>query len=233
MSEQGTNLVSVIERAASNPDVDVDKMERLMQMQERILDRNAAQAFNADMVAAQSKMPKVVSRSRNDQTSSYYAKLDAIIVEGSPVWTEHGFSLSFGEADCPHEGMTRVVCDVRHRDGHCVRYHRDLPLDDKGIKGSINKTLTHASGSTVSYARRYLTCMIFNIATGDDNDGNKPKVEPISSEQALELDAFIDENELDRTKILAWLGSKGVESIEGIPNDGSFELVMKRLKAMV
>jgi hypothetical protein len=44
----------------------------------------------------------------------------------------------------------------------------------------VNKTQVHALGSTSSYARRYLVCMIFNVTTEDDNDGNRRKdeVEP-------------------------------------------------------
>jgi len=31
------------------------------------------------------------------------------------------------------------------------------------------------TGSSVSYLRRYLTCMIFNVATRDDSDGNRAR----------------------------------------------------------
>ena len=46
-------IVSVIERVAMNKDIDVDKMERLLAMQERILDRQAKQQFAFDMAEVQ------------------------------------------------------------------------------------------------------------------------------------------------------------------------------------
>jgi len=35
--DESAALISIISRAASDPNVDIDKMERLLQMQERIL----------------------------------------------------------------------------------------------------------------------------------------------------------------------------------------------------
>src|SRR5690606_1738602 len=44
VSEEST-LLSIISHAASNPAVDIDKMERLMEMHERVQKRQAAAAF--------------------------------------------------------------------------------------------------------------------------------------------------------------------------------------------
>lgn len=166
-------LIQVIERAASNPNIDVEKMERLLAMQERILDRNAEVAFNEAMRAAQEEMPKVLRNKRNDQTNSNYADLEKVNEIIVPVYVHHGFSLSFGTADTPTPGHIRITCLVSHVAGHSRPYFCDMPLDIAGIKGNQNKTPTHAHGSTMSYGRRYLTLLIFNITlTNEDNDGN-------------------------------------------------------------
>ena len=48
-----------------------------------------------------------------------------------------------------------------------------MPADGKGAQGRDVMTRTHATGSAVSYGRRYLLLMIFNIAVGgEDDDGN-------------------------------------------------------------
>ena len=43
----------------------------------------------------------------------------------------------------------------------------------KEAMGTVNKTKIHASGSTLSYGRRYLLKLIFNLTTVDelDDDG--------------------------------------------------------------
>lgn len=167
-----TSLLQAITSAASNKDVDIEKMERLFAMHQQMVKTEAEAAFNAALSRAQSKIGPVAAKAHNSQTQSYYAKLAAVNKVITPVYTAEGLSISFGTADCPKDGWYRTVAIVSHAAGHTREYHLDLPPDDVGIKGTANKTQVHAAGSTSSYARRYLVCMIFNVSTGDDNDGN-------------------------------------------------------------
>lgn len=168
---ESLSMISVIERAAMNPDVDIDKMERLLEMQERILAREAEREFHAAMAACQAEIEPVVKNRVNDQTRSRYADLEQIDKVIKPILTKHGFSVTYGQDDCPHENHIRIVAVVSHRGGHSIRRHADIPIDNVGMKGTQNKTLTHATGSTFSYGRRYLKCLIFDVPLADD-DGN-------------------------------------------------------------
>lgn len=166
-------IISVIERAALNPDVDIEKMERLLDMQERIMSKNAEMEFNNALSAVQKETPRIKREAENKQTKSKYAKLDAINKKLVPVYTKHGFSLSFGTDQSPYEGWIRTTCKISHSAGHSIDKFVDLPLDDKGMQGTANKTQMHGVGSAMSYGRRYLTMLIFNIAvTDEDDDGN-------------------------------------------------------------
>ena len=40
-------IMSVIERVAMSPDADINKLEKMLDMQERVLDRNARMDFDA------------------------------------------------------------------------------------------------------------------------------------------------------------------------------------------
>jgi len=164
-------LLEVISRAAKDSSVDVEKMERLMAMHERVLAKQAESAFNVAMEEAQREMPIVKNDSQNSQTNSRYAKLKTLARLAVPIFTKHGFSLSFGTADCPTPDCVRVTCKVSHHLGHSEHRQCDVPLDILGAKGNPNKTRTHGFGSSLSYGRRYLTLLIFNIATSDDDDG--------------------------------------------------------------
>ena len=66
----------------------------------------------------------------------------------------------------------RVTCTLAHVDGHARVYTVDLPADGIGAKGGAVMTRTHAAGSAMTYGRRYLLQLMFNLATGDDDDGN-------------------------------------------------------------
>jgi len=224
--------MQVIERVATNPDADIEKMERLYAMRERELDRIAEQQYSAAMARAQEALPVVLRESKNLQTQSKYAKEDAISKAIKPIYTKEGFSLSFDTGESPLPEHIRVICYVRHSGGYTEEKHIDYPYDLTGIKGTTNKTKIHAYKSTVSYARNTLTCMAFNVATGDDDDGNAAGgtlSEPITEEQATALHAKADEHGV-LDKFMKWLSGAPmkVKSISDIRAD-RLELVEKAL----
>ncbi len=194
-------VMSAIMSMASNADFDVDKMDRLLQMQERMEAKEAEKAFNADLADAQSEMAPVVRDASNDQTRSNYATLEAVHKQIKPIITKHGFSLSFAQGETDKEGHYRVTCALRHKGGHTVEQFMDIPSDGVGMKGNANKTNTHAFGSSMSYGRRYLTLAIFNISTADDDDdGNAAGNVTITSEQREILQGLIDDTQSDISK---------------------------------
>lgn len=194
-----TNIIQVIERAALNPNIDVEKMERLLAMQERIIDREAKQEFSHAMNACQTAMEPIAADARNPQTKSKYASYQALDKVLRPIYTEHGFSLTFNTAEGAPENNIRVVCDVLHGSGCERRYQADMPADGKGAKGGDVMTKTHAAGSAMTYGMRYLLKMIFNVTIGeDDDDGNKGGTEKISPEQADELLKLADDLKVNK-----------------------------------
>ena len=174
-----SSTLAVIERAAGNKEIDVDKMERLLQMQERILAKQAESEFNEAMQRVQQEIPRILRDATNPSTNSKYARLESLLKVVVPIYTAFGFSLSFGTSDCHVPGHYRIVCDVAHKGmaGSFTRHYQcDIPADTTGMKGTLNKTATHGFGSTMSYGRRYLTLLIFNIALiNEDNDGDDYK----------------------------------------------------------
>lgn len=223
-------IIQVIERAALNPQVDIDKMERLLQMQERIMEREAIRLFNEAMRAAQAAMPQVVADADNDQTRSKYARYETVSAAVQPIITEHGFSLSFGEEDSPKPDHLRIVCDVAHVGGHTKRYHGDVPIDRAGIKGNVNKTPTHAYGSTKSYGRRYLKLDIFDVAIkGIDDDGNAANAGPvISDEQLAMLRDLIDQTDTDVTKFCEWARIEALPDLPAMHFDKAVQVLKQR-----
>jgi len=200
-------VMGMLQTALENG-VDADSLEKLLNMQERVLDRQAEQAYSISMVEVQKKMPAIVKNRENDQTNSSYSDLKVIIKTITPVYTAEGFALSFGNAESPLADHVRVTCDVMHSSGFSKHYFTDTPLDLTGIKGAVNKTKTHGTGSANSYGRRYLTCLIFNLNTGNDDDGNAaggPLPETLSEEQLLKIDSMIKENELPEARVMSWL----------------------------
>lgn len=188
--EYNAGLMEVIARAASDPSVDIDKMERLIAMQERIQEREAERAFNIAMNAAQAEMRPIAANASNPQTRSRYATFDKLDRVLRPIYTAHGFSHSFDEGESPKPDHVRVLCYLSHIDGHTRTYHRDMPADGKGAKGGDVMTKTHAAGAAGSYGARYLLKGIWNVAVGEeDSDGNdqRPSVPPAEYAKIVQL----------------------------------------------
>jgi hypothetical protein len=184
----------MIERAARDPNVDIDKMERLFQMHERIEARRAVQAYNAAMARAQEEMPAVAKNKQNEHTKARYADMYAIADECLPVAHKHGFGLSFSECKATEPGCMGISCRASHRDGHAETYTFNVPLDATGSQGKVNKTQTQAYGSTFTYGRRYATCGVFNIIITDkDGNATKPDTDTITDEQAEQIKKALDD----------------------------------------
>lgn len=195
--DQSATVLQIIQQAAVNPNVDIDKMERLMQMHERSMDREAEKSFNEAMQKAQKEMPAVTKNKHNIQTNSNYSDLEAINLAITPIISANGFSTSFGTDQSTLDGHYGITCKVSHIGGHTRDYRADIPFDDTGIKGSKNKTNTHAFGSTMSYGRRYLNIMIWNVSTSDDDGNAAGNGQVIAEEQMQALTELIEETETD------------------------------------
>lgn len=201
------NPLSVISTLITRDAVDPLKLEKMLELQERWERNEAKKLFASAMSDSQAEMPRLIADSKNTQTNSKYAKLEAVNDSVVPVYVKHGFSLSFGTDDSPLPNHIRVVCDVRHRGGHESRYQVDAPVDINGIKGNANKTDMWAMGSTLSYARRYLTLLIFNITVAsEDNDGQTGA--RITHDQFTEIETLLRDAKAmksDVQRLLAWL----------------------------
>ncbi|WP_414608604.1 ERF family protein [Stenotrophomonas pavanii] len=170
--QQGTGLAAALQQALLLPDQGVERLERMWEMHKEMQDRDAARAYADAMKACQKEMPAIQKRGKNKQTNSRYALLEDINRLITPIYTRHGFSLSFGTDRSELADHVGIVCDVMHDGGYSKTYTYDAPIDNVGIKGEKNKTTTHGRGSAISYGRRYLVMMIFNLTIGDDDDGN-------------------------------------------------------------
>lgn len=193
-----SSMFTLLSRAASDPNVDVDKFMRLKQMLDEDEARKAERAFNDALSECQAQMGTIGTNKANSQTHSKYATYDKLDKAIRPLYTAQGFSLSFDTGKAEKEGEVKVLCYVSHKAGHTRTYNVDIPSDGKGAKGNDVMTKTHATGSALSYGQRYLLKGIFNIAVGDQDDdgnaagGNKAAFEPwhVLIETTQTLDAL-------------------------------------------
>ncbi len=213
-AQRAPSIMDIIAQAASNPNVDVDRLERLIAMSERAQAREAEQSFNTAMNKAQHAIRPIAADASNPQTRSKYASYLALDKALRPIYTQHGFALSFDTGDSA-ENMVRVVCYVSHKDGHSRNYHVDMPADGKGPKGNDLMSKTHATGAALSYGARYLLKLVFNVAIGeDDNDGNGADV--VQTIDADQMQHVLDQIAATDSDIEQFCKFMGVDAVKNL-----------------
>ena len=194
----GASLWRVIEHAAADPSVDLDRLDRLSTVYERMVSREAETKFNAALVKLQPKLPVLDERGAitdlNGKLRATYATWEDTVDVIRPLLARHGFSLTFRPGRSAG-GVPVVTGVLRHRAGHKEEAEIELPADVSGDKNPVQ-----AVGSTMSYGQRYVTRMLLNLTSrGDDDDGEAAGL------SGAELSLITEINSLEgRPTFLAW-----------------------------
>lgn len=221
VADYSGGLLEVIARAARDPSVDIDKMERLISMQERVQNRNAEVAFNAALAELQPLLPVIEERGgikdRSGNVQSTYALWEDVNEAIRPHLAAHGFALRF-QVDRTADQIS-VTGILSHREGHKEETTLTLPTDTSGSKNAVQ-----AVGSSTSYGKRYTAFALLNItSTGEDDDGNKAGAEhPISVKQYDDLQRLITSTQSDAGRFIGYLvGAKRLrqdQTLEDLPS---------------
>jgi len=139
----------------------------MLDLQERIYNKNAQIEFNRAMASMQSELPVIKKEGEivvNGQVRSKYAKFEDILTIVRPVMKASGFAMSF-KVDTA-DGKVKVTGTLMHKTGHTENTTMELPVDTSGSKNNVQ-----GLGSSIQYGKRYVLCALLNIATSDDDDG--------------------------------------------------------------
>jgi len=224
VTQQGDAFLAMIERAARDPSVDIDKMERLFQMHERAAASRAKAAYLAALAEMQPKLPVIaklgtINKNEKDERGNKtggqvamtkYAKWEDINEAITPILGEYGFTLTHRISQ-PTEARISVTAVLGHKDGHTEETSMALPIDNSGAKNNVQ-----GWGSSVSYGKRYTSTAILNLTMrGEDDDGKAAGADGfISEQQADGIRTELDELGADVQKFCEALG---VEALAKIP----------------
>lgn len=183
-ASDAANMLTVIARAAADPACDLDKMERLMAMHERMMGRQAQAEFADSLASMQAELPSIGER--GDAAGRYkFALWEDINQAIKPILQKHGFALSF-RTDTAN-GIT-VTGVLSHRNGHREETSITLPADASG-----NKNAVQAVASSVSYGKRYTAGALLNLTShGEDDDAFAATGDFITEAQEIALRERLD-----------------------------------------
>lgn len=156
--------LTIFERMAMDPNVDIVKMKELLAMHERVQAMQAQQAFDDAFAQMMPEIPTIAELSKTDKTT--YAALEDIIEAVKPILAKHGFSLHF---KTKQDAGIVTVTGMLSRGGHTRSSEFISPPDKTGSKNDIQ-----AIASARSYGRRYVTFDLLCIVTRkEDDDGER------------------------------------------------------------
>jgi hypothetical protein len=196
-SDSPSTVLALIERVALDPRADVEKLERMMGMYERLKAKEAELAYNAAKGRILKKLAgiKIVKNTSvlyeiekgKPQKATYeafkYAPLEEIDKHLRPLLAGEDMDLSYSAE--PREGGDILIRGrLKHLPGgHYEDSLMPAPPDTTGGKSNVQ-----AVGSTNSFLRRYVACNIFNIVVvGDDDDGTGGTIDEAQTKTILEL----------------------------------------------
>lgn len=160
-------------RIALESGADLDRLERLMKMQQEWEAQQARKSYVAAIAEFKKNPPKIlkdklVSFTGAKGTTSYmHATLAGVtqpIIEGlATVGISHRW-----DVQQPDGGMIQVTCILTHEAGHSEQITMKAGRDDTGGKNNIQQV-----ASTITYLERYTLLSITGLATHDmpDDDG--------------------------------------------------------------
>lgn len=160
-------MFSLIEKIALDPNADVSKLEKLIELSERVQDRQAKEQFDKAMLQFQINKPVIEKNAVANKTK--YAKLPNIQDAINPVLREFGLFTRWSTS-ATQSGKTRVTCICTHISGHSETSSMDVSPDKSGSKNEIQ-----AEGSAITYAERYTLCSLLGLVLSEDTDGNSVK----------------------------------------------------------
>lgn len=209
------SMLQVIAGAAANPDCDVQKMQALLAMQDKLIEREARKEFSAAMAAACGEIPQVEKNGtvslggKGGYKFSKWEDMDRVI---RPVLAAHSLRLSFNTRSAESGNNKVIVGTISHANGQSQSAEIELPID-----AGQGRNPLQGFGSTISYGKRYCAEMLLNIVrTEEDNDGRfrQRQDEPrISAEQKEEIVQLLQASAKDPTKFLAWVGAVTVDEM--------------------
>ena len=160
---------------------DLDKLQQLMDLQDRWDANQARKAYIEAMAGFKTNPPEIFKTKRVSYGNTEYkhatiGDVTAAIIDGLSA---HGLSHRW---DIDQSGGIKVTCVLTHRMGHSESTVMQAPADQSGGKNAIQ-----AIASTVTYLQRYTLLAATGLATQDevdDDGGSGDTDEDIARRQA-------------------------------------------------
>ena len=212
---EATEPIEVIQllSAAVQQGADVDVLAKLVDLQERISDRQSISDYAAAVAEFQDDLPVIektttatITPNSGARYSYNYATLDHICNMIRPIMRQHGLMVSW---DSSTEGdRLKCICKVTHVGGHSETATFECSTDSHGSMSKQQK-----AGGALTFAKRHSLIQALGITTSEpDLDGASG--EAISDVQLVDLCALIQDVGADEKRFRKWAGVENLKDMQ-------------------
>jgi hypothetical protein len=213
-------IAHLMEMAVQGGAESVGTLERLVELQHKVEDRNAEKSFVRALHAFQKEVgpipktkgipSKEVNRDGTTKMRSHFAPLPAIADHIREPLAKNGFSY-FWDSSIDGE-MVDVRCTLQHEDGHSRTSSFTFREKDAAAPKMSGVQI---SGSARTYGERYSLIQVLGLTTVDtDDDGQDPAMkEKITDGQADFLKGLLKDGDANVQRFLAVYKIESVEEM--------------------
>ena len=209
--------------------VNVEVMEKLFSLREKVKAEAAKEAFVSAMAKFQAACPVIKKdtpvKSKDGTLRYKYAKLDSIVSQVKKPLGDNDLFYSFKEEK--DKDMATAICTITHKLGHFEISTFQVPIGKEDFMTDAQKY-----GARMTFAKRYAFCNALGILTGDeDTDANTEKEKNAKSVKSQIMLALrqLGEKEVSPAGVKASI----VKLTKLEPSEETFEEILGRLQILV
>lgn len=200
-------------QAAVQSGADLEKLEKLLTLQERWEANEAKKAYYKAMAEFKANPPQIFK----DKTVAYsqtrykHASLGNVVEKITARLSECGLSHSWR---VKQNGVIEVSCRITHEKGYSEETSISAGADKSGAKNDIQSI-----GSAITYLQRYTLLAMTGLATEDqDNDARPAETATIDDKQAATIEEYLEtlKEKVNRPKFLKFFK---IEKVSDMPKD--------------
>jgi hypothetical protein len=194
-------LLAIVQRT----DIDPDRLEKFLDLQIKMENRQAERSFNEALAGFQGECP-IIQRTRkveftaaSGKTTKYnYSPLDEIVHIIKPLLDKYGLSYSFNVQ--AGEKSSKLLTKIRHKDGHSET--TELEFETLHDDGRMN--LSQRRKSAITFTKRAGLENALGIVTAEEDDDARRAIDnPATEAQIAEIEKLIIDTKSDLTKFKA------------------------------
>jgi hypothetical protein len=201
-------ILVMIANAARDPQVDIEKFERLMTLRERVAQSDARRSFYAALANAKGEFGPILKKRMVDyphkegsgSTKYAYEEFADISAVVDPVLSKWGLTYRFKTVQ--DGAKVKVTCILSHADGYSEENSLEGVEDKSGQKNA-----NQAIGSTVTYLQRYTLKEAVGVGASRDDDGQGGDDPIIALDDVIYLETLIRDTDSDLPKFLENIGA--------------------------